>query len=131
MTDVAPTDIEIYVKNLTRSDAEAWLTVLFGPLEAQKKRKGMPKSAFPYRAQWQGNPFSLIIFEQASADFTSLWFNTTALPWNDDQSCALKAAEYFDKPVRITAGGWENGAEPDAWREVTPDGKTEEIIWKG
>lgn len=131
MTDAAPTDIEIYVKNLSRSDAENWLSDLFGPLQGQKKRKGMPKSAYGFIAHWQSRPFKLVIFEQAAPGYTSVWFNTTDLPWKDDLNCALTAAAHFAQPVRVTAGGWENGADPDAWQEITPDGKIKDILWKG
>ncbi|EAR10497.1 hypothetical protein [Reinekea blandensis] len=130
MTDVAPTDIEIYVNKLNRDDAEAWLTTVFGTLQPQKKRKGMPKSAFPYVAQWHDTTFHLMIFEQVVPGYTSLWFDTTALPWPDDQACALAAADFFKKPARITAGSWATGSDPDAWIEIMPDGQSREIIWK-
>lgn len=131
MTETQAQDIEIYVSKLARDEAESWLTGQFESLVPEKKKKGMPKTASLYRATWQNQSFPIIVFEHAAPGYTSLWFDHSELPWADDRECALVAAKHFQRNVRITAGGWENGADPDAWVEIDADGIEKEITWKG
>lgn len=130
MTDAQATDVEIYVSSLDRETAESWLNQTFETLLPLKKRKGMPKTAYPYEAQWRQSRFTVMIFENAAAGFTSLWFDHKDLPWSDDRACALVAAKHFNRHVRITAGGWNSHTDPDAWIDIAPDGTEKEIIWK-
>jgi len=123
-------DIEIYVKELSNDQAYEWLNSVFDGVTAEKKKKGMPKKAFPFRINWQGTDFFAMVFENAVADFTSVWLDCRSLPWQDDTACAIAAAAFFDKNVRVTAGGWEQESNPDAWLEITAEGKTAELVWK-
>lgn len=130
MTDAQPTDVEIYVKALTALEAETWLKESLSDLTPMKKKKGMPKNTFSYEGQWKDSHFTIIVFENVAPGFTSIWFDSTALPWPSDESCAKHAAETLNKNVRITAGGWQQQDDPDAWFEVRPNGETTELKWK-
>lgn len=124
------TDIEIYLADLDLADAQAWLESVFGTLTSTPKRKGMPKLAHPFTAQWQGENFTLVVFEKVVPGFTSIWFDHDDLPWADDLACAFIAAKELSRNVRVTAGGWDPKQDPDAWYEVTPAGERTELIWK-
>ncbi|MDX1475701.1 MAG: hypothetical protein R3309_16125 [Reinekea sp.] len=123
-------DIEIYVNNITTADAERWLSSLFDTIEPQPKKKGMPKNSFPYQVDWQSHQFQVIVFDNVERGFTSIWFNATQLPWVDDLACAQQAAPFFQRSVRVTAGGWNTHADPDAWIEINQAGEQTPIIWK-
>lgn len=124
------TDIEIYIRGVTAADLELWLSDYLDDLTPAPRRKGMPKSAIPFQGQWQGQRFAIIVMEKAMDGFTSLWLNYPDLPWRDDADCGEAAARHFDREVRIAAGGWREGADPDAWLSIDPDGQHTEIQWK-
>lgn len=129
-TELQPTDIEIYVSQLSTDKAQQWLESIFGSLTTLRKRKGMPKKAQLFEAHWRSASFQIMIFEDVIPGFTSIWLDNSDLPWTGDSDCAAVAAEYFNLPVRITAGSWQDKADPDAWIEVQPDGSSSELIWK-
>ena len=128
MNDIA--DIEIYVANMSASMAVEWLTQVLDQATPAPKKKGMPKNATLLNALWQQHRFSIMIMEDAVKGYTSLWFDSAILPWPNDTECAKQAAAYFNKGVRVTAGGWEDNADPDAWIDVSPRGELTTIIWK-
>lgn len=124
------TDIEIYVADLSLSAAQVWLESVFTQITPTPKRKGMPKLAHPFTTQWQDETFTVVIFENVIAGYTSIWFDHATLPWTDDLACAVVAAKELDKNVRVTAGGWDPRQDPDAWVEIAPNGEQTELIWK-
>ena len=130
MTETQAMDIEVYVQSLPQPNAVEWLQSVFPVVEPQKKRKGMPKGAFPTKVRWQENEFLVIIFENVIPGYTSIWLDSSTLPWEDDEQCGLELAKALNKNVRVTAGGWQQNADPDAWLELTPDGAKNPIIWK-
>jgi hypothetical protein len=123
-------DIEIYVDSLSLDDATEWLKLQFEHVAPIKKKKGMPKPAFPFTVTWEQSSFLVVIFERVVPGYTSLWFDSQALPWADDLECAIAVAKQLNKSVRVTAGGWDQTADPDAWTEVSPDGSQKSLIWK-
>ena len=96
MTETKTPDIEIYVSNLSKDDAEKWLSSLGFELTPAKKGKGQPKSAWPFSTQWQGLTFTSLVFENVDKGFTSVWLDSSELPWLNDLACAKEAAKYFD-----------------------------------
>lgn len=124
-------DIEIYIANLTIEQAVEWLKGYFPTISLANKSKGMPKLAQPIQIEVDQAIISGIIFEKASQNFTSIWFNSTALPWPDDQSFAFVAAAELNREVRITAGGWQQNDDPDAWVSIQPNGTETTIRWQG
>lgn len=127
----AATDIEIYIANLTTEQAVEWLQPHFSSMALTKKTKGMPKAAQPFQVEFNQQVINGIIFEKASQNFTSIWFNSIALPWSDDKSFAIAAAAALNREARITAGGWQQNDDPDAWISVQPNGTETLIRWQG
>ncbi len=123
-------DVEIYVANINTEAAQKWLNSVFQVVAVMPKRKGMPKNATSFKVSWERNEFTVMVFEQAVKGYTSLWFDSPRLPWNNDSECATQAAAFYNKGVRVTAGGWEDTADPDAWIEVSPNGDVKQLIWK-
>lgn len=123
------TDIEIYLRGIKTSDVEAWLNDTFEQVTALNKKKGMPKGAHPFSVCWHNQQIKVIAFEDVEPGFTSVWFDSTNLPWHSDEQCALAAATYFKCRVRVTAGSWDQSAEPDAWLEITHDGQKTSLVW--
>lgn len=130
MTHHSAPDIEIYLKAVSVDDLEPWLTKQLDDLTPTKRVAGMPKQARPFQGLWEGERFTILIIEKVVDGFTSLWLNNPDLPWRDDRECALAAAAYFNCEVRIAAGGWQEGAEPDAWVSIQPDGAERDIHWQ-
>ena len=123
-------DIEIYLA-ATNSDAcIGWLKQHLDSLTTRPKTKGMPKKAQAFTAQWQNKDFLVLVFENVISGYTSVWLDSSELPWADDESCAKQAASELNTSVRVTAGGWQQNDDPDAWMEITPDGNSQQIIWK-
>ncbi|PTY36913.1 hypothetical protein BGP77_06410 [Saccharospirillum sp. MSK14-1] len=123
-------DIEIYLKGLAATDLEQWLAEQLDDLAATKRVAGMPKNARPFQGIWEGERFTILVIEKVVDGFTSLWLNSPELPWRDDQECAQAAAAHFQREVRIAADGWQEGAEPDAWISIAPDGSQTNIQWQ-
>lgn len=129
MTHHRAPDIEIYLNGVGVADLEFWLTEQLDDLTATKRLAGMPKQARPFQGIWQGERFTILMIEKVADGFTSLWLNSPELPWRDDLECGLAAAAHFQREVRIAAGGWQEGAEPDAWISMQPDGSQTQITW--
>jgi len=123
-------DIEIYLKGVSVADLEPWLTDQLDDLTATKRVAGMPKNARSFQGIWDDERFTIVVLEKEIEGFTSLWLNSPDLPWRDDVECALTAAAHFQREVRVAAGGWQEGAEPDAWISVQPDGSQTQITWQ-
>ena len=123
-------DIEIYIQDLSADRAIAWLESVFNDVQVAAKKKGMPKKAQPLSVSWQGATVPVVVFEDVVPGFTSVWLDSPSLPWPDDQSCAINAAQFLTLAVRITAGSWQQDASGDAWIEILPNGSQQEISWQ-
>lgn len=123
-------DVEIYVANLGAAPLKAWLCEQLDGVQALKHTKGIPKNAMPLEGEWKGNRFTIIILERVVDGFTSLWLNSRELPWRDDKDCGQAAARYFNREVRVAAGGWQEQDDPDAWISISPQGEETDIKWK-
>lgn len=123
-------DIEIYLANTAVDQCTEWLKTKFDSLEKRAKVKGMPKKAQPFTATWQESTFLVVIIEQVTPGFTSVWLNCMELPWEDDKQCALDAAIDLKTAVRITAGGWQQQDDPDSWLEISETGDVQTIQWQ-
>jgi|TARA_B110000503_G_scaffold139102_1_gene226735 hypothetical protein len=123
-------DIEIYVQDLATDQAIAWLEVVFSEVQVAQKKKGMPKKAQPLNINWQGVTIPVVVFEEVVPGFTSIWLDSSSLPWLDDRECAIAAAQFLHLAVRIAAGSWQQDDNGDVWIEILPDGSAHEISWK-
>ena len=123
-------DIEIYVANINSTTAQTWLESVFAEVSIMPNKKGMPKNATSFKLSWQGNQFTAMVVEQVVKGYTSVWLDCSALPWQNDSECARDAAVFFNKGVRVTAGGWDDSADADAWIDISPNGELKHLIWK-
>lgn len=124
------TDIEIYLANTSAESLKTWLEDQLDTVEPAKRQPGMPKNAVAMTGHWHGQAFSILVLERVIGRFTSLWLNSSDLPWADDAACARAASRHFDQEARISAGGWTESDDPDAWVQITPDGTETAITWK-
>lgn len=123
-------DLEIYIAQLDVENSLAWLSQLFDKVSKTKKVKGMPKQSFPFVFEYKQQSYEGVIYDKVADEFTSIWLNSSQLPWSDDLELAKLAANQLNKEVRVTQGGWGPDQNPDAWLQVLADGTTREIIWK-
>lgn len=124
------TDIEIYIANTSADVLKTWLADQLDKVEPASGQPGMPKNAVAMTGHWHGQSFSILILERVVGRFTSLWLNNNDLPWSDDANCARAASAYFNQEARISAGGWTESDDPDAWVRIMPDGTETAISWK-
>lgn len=123
-------DLEIYVADINVEQSLEWLSQLFTQVAKTKKVKGMPKQAFPFNFEHDGKGYDGIIYDRVADGFTSIWLNSQDLPWQDDLAWGAVAAKALNKEVRVTAGGWDQNQDADAWISIKPDASTTQIIWK-
>ena len=116
-------DIEIYVKNASVESIRSWLEQCFGELPPFKKRGDSQ------HAKVQGIPI-VIVERAAGKEFTSIWFDSAATPWETDLDCAKEASKMLSCQVRCIGSGWEEQQDPDEWWKVDGDEVTA-ILWKG
>lgn len=124
------TDIEIYIAHTTAERLTVWLDTQLDRVERAEKQPGMPKNAVTLTGFWQEQSFAILILEREVGRFSSLWLNSSTLPWADDEACAVAASRHFEQETRIVAGGWHESDDPDAWIKVLPDGSTTPFTWK-
>jgi hypothetical protein len=123
-------DIEIYLAQTDCDTCIEWLQQHLDAITTRKKTKGMPKKAQAFTAHWNDRVFLILIYEQVVPGYTSIWLDSPDLPWDGDESCARQAAHELNTSARITAGGWQQSDDPDAWLEITADGNSQQVIWK-
>jgi hypothetical protein len=87
--------MEIYVPQLSESDAAAWLDDVFEDLT---KQPDVPVAT--YRGTYEGEPVTVQITEHVEGgDYTSVWFNAEALPWSRASACARDAHAHTGRPA--------------------------------
>jgi hypothetical protein len=127
MTVSQPQDIEIYLAATPAADALAWLAGRF-PEHDKPRPAG--------KRQWQQHvrhgevSIPVLVIEEASPGFTSVWFNSPTTPWASDADCAREAFAHFGREVRATAGTWKEDADPDEWWSIGPTGERF-VQWPG
>ncbi|MFQ3230425.1 hypothetical protein [Reinekea sp.] len=125
-----PPDLEIYIADINVEQSLEWLSQLFTQVTKTKKVKGMPKQAFPFNFEHENKRYEGIIYDRVADGFTSIWLNSHELPWQDDLTWGKVAAQTLSKEVRVTAGGWDQSQDADAWVSIAPDASITQIIWK-
>ncbi len=118
-------DIEIYLKSVAPDQIESWLTQRFGNLEHLKHSRRVHQ----YQLAHSGHRIPVLVVENAAKAFSSILFESTETPWEQDIQCAREAFTHFGKEVRCIASGWNDGDEPDEWIAVTAEGEST-IIWR-
>jgi hypothetical protein len=122
-------DVEIYIACKDQSSLLDWLKNRFQQLEDRKVR-GMPKNSYGYQVlDDSGVWLPVVIIEKVVPGFCSLWFDTDQSPWQNDAELADHFHQQTGLEIRYSAGGWQEGDEPDAWMALTDQG-LEQIDWK-
>ena len=113
-------DLEIYVEGDDIEAMVAWIQTALTDSDVDNQNKQGAKLTCRY----QGEEFPAIIVKNAgSTGFSSIWFDTRLLPWEDDLDCAKAAYEALGKTVRCIESVWVNGDDPDRWFEYSVDGE--------
>jgi hypothetical protein len=115
-------DIEIYIQQTSHEMIEAWLSSRF-PAGAPLVPRPSGKKQWRLLIQNGGQQIPVLIIEEASPGFSSVWFNSAATPWSDDIACAREAHAHFQVEVRATPSSWQEGDDPDLWWKINADGE--------
>ncbi|WP_421868756.1 hypothetical protein [Motiliproteus sp.] len=119
-------DIEIYIKQRSVEQINAWLEAEFDQLELQQQRG----QTYRYQASLNGILIPITLIDRAAKDFSSLWFDSDNTRWPQDLDCARHACQQLGTEIRCIASGWKEGDEPDEWWSVKEDGE-QQILWRG
>jgi len=120
-------DIEIYLQATDAATVRDWLAQRF-PQASPLPWRPAGKQQWRTSIQHEGITIPVRIMEEASPGFTSVWFDSPATPWSDDQSCAREVFAALGKTVRATPGSWHEGDDPDLWWEISDRGE-HEVHW--
>ena len=129
--DIKYPDIEIYLADISNDEIINWLSA---PLSDIKLTRSSPKfTSWRYTATWasETGPIEVcfMVIENSSQNFTSLWFQTSQLPWPTDLLCARAASKHFSCEVRCAQGSWSPDQDPDEWLSI--QGEKEALItWR-
>ncbi len=119
MSPIAP-DREIYIANSQLPELRAWLEQRLGlPLLSKPAGKRQWRLQFSY----EGHTLPVLLIEEASPGFSSLWIDSPHSPWADDQALAREAWAHFGQEVRAIAGSWQEDADPDEWWRINAEGE--------
>lgn len=122
MSAMPTPDIEIYLQHTSRDAVIAWLAARF-PASANTPPRPAGKKQWRLVLQDGEQQIPVLIIEEASPGFTSVWFNSPHTPWPDDMVCAREAHAHFHTEVRATAGSWQEGDDPDLWWRIDDQGE--------
>jgi hypothetical protein len=113
-----PTSIEIYVRDLPASDAEAWLSDRFGAADLVRT-----EPARTYEVEHEEDTVRVFVAENIEGGaYTSVWFNGPSLPWTSIRACAREAFEALNQEVICDHDGHQQ--DPWAMLRITNDGET-------
>ncbi|NQD96685.1 hypothetical protein HP532_28915, partial [Pseudomonas sp. CrR25] len=113
-------DIEIYLKDADHQAIAHWLSEALGPCTAwQQKGQTFKCQAGDVPVTW---------LPKAVGKWHSLYLESDATPWADDQACAVAAFAALGVEVRCAPGGWqeeESDEQADRWLRISADGVEE------
>lgn len=115
-------DIEIYLHHTPADAVLAWLQQRF-PETAGTRARPAGKKQWRLTLSAGDQRIPVLVIEEASPGFTSVWFDSPHTPWNDDIACAREAHAHFKVEVRATPGSWQEGDDPDLWWRLDQDGE--------
>ncbi len=121
MTDQRHPDIEIYVKDCSVAEIEAWLTQIAESCNCTFSQ-GVTHE---YKITLSGHTIPVMLHEKvAGKAWSSVWFKSDKTPWTVDLDCARVASEQLGKQVRCIASGWQTGDDPDEWWKIEKGDET-------
>ena len=130
MPATAPTpDIEIYLQATDSNPIREWL--------GQRLTGETPPTWRPAgKKQWkttfthEGRDIPVLVIEEASPGFVSVWLDSPHTPWASDRDCARDAFSSLGGIIRATTGSWHEGDDPDLWWEISTAGERA-LHWPG
>lgn len=122
-------DIEIYLQQTSADAVLGWLVQRF-PEAGGKPAKPAGKKQWRLVVRYEGQDIPVLVIEEASPGFTSLWFDSTQTPWENDMACAREAHAHFRTEIRATPGSWQEGDDPDLWWHINAQGEGM-VSWQG
>lgn len=125
--NTATPDIEVYILKCSQEEILLWLRSRFPTSPDFPILKKKP-AQLRIRIQHEDKMIPVLIIENASDGFASIWFDSADTPWGNDQVCAQELANYFNKTVRVTSGSWTEDSDPDLWWQLE-NGKESYIHW--
>mgnify|MGYP000184578145 FL=1 len=129
MNDPMPlSDLEIYVKTPQATTITNWLSVQFPDLRLDDKQRQSTRNQHFLSGTFD-QILRINVMEQPVRGFCILTLVATELPWLSDLALAEAFFAKTGATVRCSDGQWSEGADPDAWLEISADGTTE-INWK-
>lgn len=126
--DSHQTDIEIYIKTTTAEPLLAWLAQCFAssiPTEISSQGQKALRFEIPH----SGSMLPITIMVQPLRGFCSLNIDSDNTPWTSDLALAQAFSRDTGLTVRCSDGLWHEGADPDAWIEISPQGE-KHFLWK-
>lgn len=128
MTDInAPSDVEIYAKTNHSTVLLEWLNDYFGDLRKNTALKSSAKNQH-FLAGPHENPLMVNVMDQPIRGYCALNITGDALPWDSDKMLGEAVFSKTGIIVRCSDGHWSEGADPDAWLEISSAG-TQPISW--
>lgn len=122
-------DIEIYLQDCTADAIFAWLAQRF-PESAGRPPKPAGKKQWRLHIRHGEQDIPVLVIENASPGFTSLWFDSAHTPWENDMACGREAHEFLHTEIRATPGSWQEGDDPDLWWQINQQGEGL-VHWQG
>ncbi len=119
-------DIEIYIQDAGLKAIKDWLTGCFDSFEEGQHRGNI----YNFQVFSNGHAIPVMVVEKAAGKhFTSVWFDSSETPWNDDVSCARDTNQKINKTIRCNGGFWQDGnSDENRWLEVNHEGE-QTIQW--
>lgn len=132
---IAQPDIEIYIKHFELKPVLKWLSSIASYDEDQasalfnEKLEG--KTSFTIKLAIDQHEIDLVVTPSAAGKaFTSLWFQSSHTPWQNDKACALSLLAFFKGEVRCSAATWtEEEAEHSEMWWVLSNGQERLVSW--
>ena len=97
---------------------------------SSKVKRPAGKRQWRSKLDHDGHAIPVLVIEEASHGFISIWLDSPHTPWVDDKECAREVFVALGCPVRATAGSWHEGDDPDLWWEINQTGE-HELHWPG
>lgn len=126
MSETPFPDIEIYLRDTTTQRVLGWLKQEFPGAEMNTIRHD--HKALQLEMDTDRGTISVTLYFDPLPEYTVVWFDTSATPWNTDLECARVAALHLGCEVRCSVGDSDDTDTAQWWR-ITGD-RVEQITWQ-
>jgi len=130
--------IQLYARDLTAEEAEAWLAGVFAHVELVRREPALtyalhsdgadaalaPTAATDEENRDEPNARVFVAEGIEGGDYTSIWFQGESLPWSSPRSCARSLIESSGAEVICDPDGYED----DPWRMIRVSDEGEDFI---